>query len=153
MAAYSLVCYILQIKDRHNGNIMLDAEGYTILFLIFILSKNTHFFVYRHIIHIDFGFILSKKQIRLLNVNFEAAPFKLTQEFIDIMGGTKSSSFKYYKHLMQKGILNNFNNKNNFANKMIGYRKLRKRHYKLTMLVGILLYINIIINKIPDIIK
>eukprot|EP00026_Physarum_polycephalum_P001879 Phypoly_transcript_01882.p1 GENE.Phypoly_transcript_01882~~Phypoly_transcript_01882.p1 ORF type:complete len:672 (+),score=135.23 Phypoly_transcript_01882:1057-3072(+) len=100
MAGYSLVCYMLQIKDRHNGNIMLDAEG--------------------HIVHIDFGFILSKKQIRLLNVNFEAAPFKLTQEFIDIMGGTKSSSFKYYKYLMQKG-----------------YRKLRKRHYKLTMLVDI----------------
>lgn len=100
MAAYSLVCYMLQIKDRHNGNIMLDADG--------------------HIIHIDFGFMLSKKQIRLLNVNFEAAPFKLTQEFIDIMGGTKSSSFKTYKHLMQKG-----------------YRKLRKRHYKLTMLVDI----------------
>jgi len=100
MAAYSLVCYILQIKDRHNGNIMLDAEG--------------------HIIHIDFGFMLSKKQIRLLNVNFEAAPFKLTQEFIDVMGGTNSSSFKTYKHLMQKG-----------------YRKLRKRHYKLTMLVDI----------------
>jgi len=100
MAGYSLVCYMLQIKDRHNGNIMLDAEG--------------------HIIHIDFGFILSKKQIRLLNVNFEAAPFKLTQEFVDIMGGPKSSSFKYYKYLMQKG-----------------YRKLRKRHYKLTMLVDI----------------
>jgi hypothetical protein len=100
MAGYSLVCYMLQIKDRHNGNIMLDAEG--------------------HIIHIDFGFILSKKQIRLLNVNFEAAPFKLTQEFIDVMGGTKSSSYKYYKYLMQKG-----------------YRKLRKRHYKLTMLVDI----------------
>jgi len=100
MAAYSLVCYILQIKDRHNGNIMLDADG--------------------HIIHIDFGFMLSKKQIRLLNVNFETAPFKLTQEFIDVMGGTKSSSFKTYKHLMQKG-----------------YRKLRKQHYKLTMLVDI----------------
>lgn len=56
-----------------------------------------------HIIHIDFGFMLSKKQIRLLNVNFETAPFKLTQEFIEVMGGIKSSSFKHYKHLMQKG--------------------------------------------------
>ena len=33
------MCYILQVKDRHNQNILIDAHG--------------------HIVHIDFGFLLS----------------------------------------------------------------------------------------------
>uniref|UniRef100_A0A1I7W1V3 Phosphatidylinositol 4-kinase beta n=1 Tax=Loa loa TaxID=7209 RepID=A0A1I7W1V3_LOALO len=81
-AGYSLACYFLQVKDRHNGNILLDSEG--------------------HLIHIDFGYILS---ISPKNLGFETSPFKLTQELVDVMGGVDSDMFGYYKILILKGLL------------------------------------------------
>lgn len=39
MAGYSIACYVLNIKDRHNGNILLTRRG--------------------HIVHIDYGFLLT----------------------------------------------------------------------------------------------
>ena len=71
LAAYSLVCYFLQIKDRHNGNILIDDKG--------------------HIIHIDFGFMLSNAPGK--GIQFEKAPFKLTNEFVDVIGGVNSKNF------------------------------------------------------------
>lgn len=38
LVGYSLFTYLVQVRDRHNANILMDKDG--------------------HIIHIDFGFIL-----------------------------------------------------------------------------------------------
>jgi phosphatidylinositol 4-kinase len=38
-----------------------------------------------HIIHIDYGFLLSNAPGK--GLKFESAPFKLTQEFVDLIGG------------------------------------------------------------------
>ncbi|XP_038052133.1 phosphatidylinositol 4-kinase beta-like isoform X2 [Patiria miniata] len=81
-AAYCLVCYLIQVKDRHNGNILLDPTG--------------------HIIHIDFGFILSSSP---RNLGFEASHFKLTPEFVEVMGGVGSDMFEYFKILMLQGLI------------------------------------------------
>lgn len=79
LAGYSLISYILQIKDRHNGNILIDKLG--------------------HIIHIDFGFVLG---ISPGNLNFESAPFKFTNEYLDIL---ETEYFVYYKALLLRGFL------------------------------------------------
>ncbi|CAJ1958043.1 unnamed protein product [Cylindrotheca closterium] len=68
LVGYSLVCYILQIKDRHNANILLDREG--------------------NIIHIDFGFVLGDApKMGKVPIFSERAPFKLSGEFWDVLGG------------------------------------------------------------------
>ncbi|RKP29083.1 kinase-like protein [Metschnikowia bicuspidata] len=82
LAAYSIICYVLQIKDRHNGNIMLDNEG--------------------HIMHIDFGFILSNSPG---SVGFEAAPFKLTTEYVEVLGGIDSKFYKLFVSLCEECFL------------------------------------------------
>ena len=82
LAGYSLVCYFLQIKDRHNGNILIDNEG--------------------HLVHIDFGFLLSNAPGK--GLKFETAPFKLNNDMLECLGGIKGSYFSNFKKLMYKGF-------------------------------------------------
>ncbi len=70
LAGYSLFNYLFNVKDRHNANIMIDARG--------------------HLVHIDYGFMFQNSPG---GINFESAPFKLTAEYIDLMGGLESEIF------------------------------------------------------------
>ncbi|KAF9328773.1 phosphatidylinositol-4- kinase [Podila minutissima] len=83
VASYSVISYLLQFKDRHNGNIMIDDEG--------------------HVIHIDFGFILD---ISPGGINFESSPFKLTTEMVQIMGiGVEDQGYRWFCELCVKAYL------------------------------------------------
>jgi phosphatidylinositol 4-kinase A len=83
MAAYSVISFLLQFKDRHNGNIMIDDAG--------------------HILHIDFGFCFD---IAPGGVKFERAPFKLTSEMMAVMGkSTEHQAFKWFEELCVKAFL------------------------------------------------
>ena len=68
LVGYSLVCYVLQIKDRHNANILMSRDG--------------------HLMHIDFGFVLGETpKMGYVPLFSERAPFKLTQDYWDVLGG------------------------------------------------------------------
>ena len=83
LAAYSLLSYILLIKDRHNGNLLIDAEG--------------------HILHIDFGFLLSIAPGG--SFSLESAPFKLTEEMVEVLGGPDSPLFSEFVSSFTKGFI------------------------------------------------
>ncbi len=72
LAGYSLLSYLLNIKDRHNGNILLQRDG--------------------HIVHIDFGFFFS---IAPGGITFESAPFKMTRDFHELVGPAAMTNPKW----------------------------------------------------------
>jgi phosphatidylinositol kinase/protein kinase (PI-3 family) len=82
LAAYALVSYFLGLKDRHNGNIMIDTRG--------------------HLIFIDFGFAFGMAPGH--EFSMERAPFKLTKEYIDVMGGLRSDCYKEFERLFVAGF-------------------------------------------------
>ena len=50
------------------------------------------------LVHIDFGFILSSRYL-----NFEMAPFKITNDIIMLLGGPEGNSFKRFRERMVEG--------------------------------------------------
>jgi phosphatidylinositol 4-kinase B len=70
----------LQVKDRHNANILIDKEG--------------------HIIHIDFGFMLTNSPLK--GMALENAPFKLNSDFIEVLGGEDSEGFRRFRGYFQR---------------------------------------------------
>jgi hypothetical protein len=77
----ALISYILSLRDRHNGNLLIDNKG--------------------HIINIDFGFMLGSSPG---NINMESVPFKFTEEYMELIGGVKSDMFIYFKILFVRGL-------------------------------------------------
>eukprot|EP00301_Raphidiophrys_heterophryoidea_P007220 c12822_g1_i4.p1 GENE.c12822_g1_i4~~c12822_g1_i4.p1 ORF type:complete len:381 (+),score=87.68 c12822_g1_i4:356-1498(+) len=92
MAGYSLLCYLLQLKDRHNGNILLMRTG--------------------HIVHIDFGFLLG---LSPGSISFESAPFKLSDDMLEVMDGKTSPLFAYFRTLFITGYLELRRHRNRLA--------------------------------------
>lgn len=82
LAGYSLMCYILGINDRHNGNIMIDTHG--------------------HLAHIDFGFVMGMAPGH--EFSMERAPFKFTKEYLEVMGGFESDCYKEFERLFVEGF-------------------------------------------------
>mmetsp|Transcript_25965 Transcript_25965/g.68120 ORF Transcript_25965/g.68120 Transcript_25965/m.68120 type:complete len:843 (+) Transcript_25965:185-2713(+) len=85
LAGYSLFCYFAQVKDRHNSNILVDGDG--------------------HILHIDLGFMLSASNSPGGGINFERAPFKLTSEYLQVLGGEDSDMLQYFRILVLQGFI------------------------------------------------
>ena len=82
LAGFCLLSYYLDIKDRHNGNIMINNEG--------------------RIMHIDFGFLLGTSP---KNLGFERAQFKLVKSYVDILDGFDGNMFKHFKAQMVNGLI------------------------------------------------
>ena len=83
---YAIASYLLQSKDRHNGNILIDTKG--------------------RLVHIDFGFILEISPGA--NMRFESAAFKLSHEMtqlLDPSGQRDSHQFHLFEELCIGGFL------------------------------------------------
>lgn len=73
LAAYCIASYLLQIRDRHNGNLLLADDG--------------------ALVHIDFGFALGAAPGGRVGPE-TSAPFKLSAEMVELLGGPDSEVYR-----------------------------------------------------------
>ena len=76
LGAYSIVMWLLLLRDRHNGNLMLTRAG--------------------HYFRIDFGFILGHSTGGGIGGMVESSPWKLTAEYVEVLGGVGSPGWELY---------------------------------------------------------
>ena len=84
LASYSLISYLFLVKDRHNGNILLDTAG--------------------HVIHIDFGFVFGVAPGGSFSLEL-STPFKITEEMLEVLGGVQSPFFSEFVTLFCCGFV------------------------------------------------
>lgn len=82
LVGYSLIQFVLSLKDRHNANILIDEFG--------------------HMVHIDFGYILGKYPGFY---GVEISPFKFSIEYLDLV------NLEEFKLLFTEGFKCLYNNK------------------------------------------
>jgi phosphatidylinositol 4-kinase A len=83
LAGLSLITYLLGIKNRHDGNLMLDREG--------------------HIFASDYSCALGS-DAPAFGSSIEIAPFKLTTDYLNIMGGPKGTCYQFFRCLVVAGL-------------------------------------------------
>jgi len=71
------------VKDRHNANLILTKDG--------------------HLVHIDFGFMLTDAPGK--GLKFESALFKLKADYVEILGGVQGAGFKRFRRNMINGFM------------------------------------------------